>query len=65
MEPLLGLIPPELILSIYCLTPTKGGLGGASCMYSTPQNLLTEIQDKVRTLSEASNGLVPTKYFDT
>jgi hypothetical protein len=34
-------------------------------MYSTPQNLLTEIQDKVRTLSEASNGLVPTKYFDT
>ena len=33
-------------------------------MYNTPQNLLTEIKDKVRTLSEASNGLVPTKYFD-
>ena len=33
-------------------------------MYNTPQNLLAEIQDKVKTLSEASNGLVPKKYFD-
>ena len=45
--------------------PHQRGQGGSSCMYSTPQYLLAEIQIKVRTLSEASNGLVPTKYFDT
>lgn len=65
MDPLWGVIPVAWLLSRYVCPHQQGGLGGASCMYNTPQNLLTEIKDKVRTLSEASNGLVPTKYFDT
>ena len=52
-------------VSVCLPPPTRGIGGGASRMYNTTQNLLTEIKDKVRTLSEASNGLVPTKYFDT
>ena len=31
--------------------PRQGGLGGASSMYNTPQNLLAEIQDTAKTLS--------------
>ena len=64
MDPMLGFIPPELILAIGCLTPTKGDEWGASSMCNTPQNLLAEIQDTLGNLSEASNGLVPKRYFD-
>ena len=54
MDPMLGFIPPELILAIGCLTPTKGDEWGASSMCNTPQNLLAEIQD---TLNEYNSYL--------
>ena len=66
MGPILGVIPVAWLLSRYVCPHQQGGWGGASCMYNTPQNLLTEIQFNAQTLFRRpinvcqSSSLAPT-----